>query len=211
MPAPATLIGSLDLTQPIRWGCPVIAEPADGWDTMTEKLLLPDAGFLAKGTQRPTPAGMVGKFFVQDVQITEWVAGYPLADVVSHGLANNKPAKWTAQGLTNEDPRLIFGLFATVWRDQYPRVTKRWISNLRPKIKDHVGISDVPYGHTYGLPALPWYKIQVGSEWDAYGWVGESRVIDELVGCDYCFVTDTWLLDLGYDRTDQTDAYYVGA
>lgn len=206
MPAPATLIGSLDLSQPVRWGCPVIAEPAEGWDTMTEKLILPDPGWLTKGTQRPAPAGLTGKFFVQDVQITEWVAGYPLATVISHGLANNKPAKWEASALINEAPFVELN-FVTAYKFQTPRVTKRWISETKPLLTDFVSLSLVPE-ETFGFPATAFSLSQSGQEWTASGWLGENRQIQPLVGCQACMVTDIYAYDMGYDRTDQTDPLF---
>ena len=216
-----TLIGNLDLSQPVSWGCPRVDEPPDGWDTLTEMLWLPDPGFLAKGTERPAPAGLAGRFWVQDFRVLDWYAGRPLCEVVSYGLANNKPEKWTGQGLVNEDPTLVFGVWATVFRWQMPRVTKRWISLTTPLLTDHVGVAYVPVrtitspsspspAVAYGAPEFPWTLVQAGKEWTATGWIGESRVNEQLVGADACLVTDTWLFDPGYDRTDQTDDLYTG-
>lgn len=200
MPAPITLIGNLDLSQPIAWGCPKIAEPPDGWDTMTEMLWLPDPGFLAKGTQRPTPAGLAGKFWVQDVRVMDWHAGRPLAEVVSHGLANNKPAKWSAQGIISEDTSLVWTA-STIYRAQAPRVTKRWISEIQPALFEHVGVYYAPE-ETFGLPATSFNLSGAYPDWTAIGWLGESRNPDQLVGAKTCLVTDVWIYDVGYDRVD---------
>ena len=200
MPAIITAIGNLDFNQPISWGCPKIAAPADGWDTLTEMLWLPDPGFLAKGTQRPAPAGLSGNFWVQDVRVQDWYAGRPLCEVVSYGLANGKPAKWSAQGITSEDTSLIWTA-STIYRAQAPRVTKRWISETQPALFDHVGVYYVPE-QTFGLPAVAFHLSGAYPTWAAAGWIGESRNPDQLAGCTTNLVTDTWLYDMGYDRVD---------
>lgn len=206
MPAPITAIGTLDFTQPIRWGCPRLDEPEDGWDTMTEMLLLPDPGFLAKGTQRPTPAGLTGKFWVQNVRIAEWHVGRPLAEVTSHGLANGKPAKWTGQAAVNEAPYVVTN-FVVAYKWTTPRVVKRWISETPVLITDFVSIPLVP-DETFGLPRTPYSLSQLGQEWTAFGWFGEDRRIEPLVGTDACLVTDIYAYDIGYDRTDITDPFF---
>lgn len=185
-----------------------LEQPAEGWDTLKEKLWLPHPYWLKKGQVREYqgPGAEQGTFIVQDLRTVDWWAGRPVVEVISKGIAyaDGKDYKIECSGGLNEDLSLASGAYlaATIWRLGYPRVTKYWVSLETPAILDHVGVASVP-PVTFGLPATPWAIAWVSaSSWTAAGWIGESRTPQRLPGSTACLVTDSWLYDLGYPDRD---------
>ena len=197
----------------IRIGCPLVEQPAQGWDILRETLWVPRRNYLPKGTPRQPPEGAEGLFVVQDERTVEYRGGFPVIELISLGLADGKPAKWTASAAAAEDLSLINANYYsapwTIWRQSYPRVTKMWIAHQPPNVLDHVSVPSVPE-QTFGLPATawelsPWVLSPAGDLWQASGWVGESRNVDTLPGAEMSLVVDTWLYDPGYvDRNEGT-------
>jgi hypothetical protein len=208
MPTPTTILGTYPDATPIRIGCPVVDEPAMGWDTLRETLWMPSRTALARGAVRSYDGGT---FYVQDLKVVEYRAGFPVMEVVSMGWANEtKAAKWDATANVAEDlsllnPEYVFlGSQITVWRWSFPRVIKQYISNAVPSIPAHIGVPSVP-DYLFGLPGQQWAIGALGTGWVASGWVGESRVPSLLPGTEVCLVTDSWIYDPGYlDRNEST-------
>lgn len=207
MPAINTILGvQPPVDRAILIGNPKLEQPATGWDVLTEKLWVPHPYFLRRGDLRDGPPPESGLFVVQEMPVVEWRAGRPIVEVTSLGIAcqDGKDYKIEGSGAINEDLSLASGeyLAATIWRLGYPRVTKTWVSLTTPAISDHVLVASVP-PETFGWPATPWSIAWVsGSSWEASGWIGESRVPQQLPGSKACLVTDTWLYDPGYADRD---------
>jgi hypothetical protein len=191
----AILIGNAELEQ-----------PAEGWDTLKEKLWLPDPYWLRRGTLRDGPGPEQGIFIVQDMRTVEWYAGRPVVEVISRGIASEagKDYKLECSGSLNEDISLASGVYLspTLWRLGYPRVTKLWVSLTTPAIYAHVGVASVP-PDTFGIGGSGWAMSWIAEDnWLAAGWIGESRTPQQLPGSTACLVTDTWLFDVGYADRD---------
>lgn len=203
-----TILGTYPDATPIRIGCPVVDEPAMGWDTLRETLWMPSRTALARGAVRSYDGGT---FYVQDLKVIEYRAGFPVMEVVSMGWANEtKAAKWDATANVAEDlnllnPEYVFlGSQITVWRWSFPRVIKQYLANAVPSIPSHIGVPSVP-DYLFGLPGQQWAISALGNGWQASGWVGESRVPSLLPGTEKCLVTDSWIYDPGYlDRNEAT-------
>lgn len=192
----------------IRLGCPTYESPAVGWDFMREELWVPRAHFIPRGTQRLPPAGAEGLFVAQEERILRYLAGFPVIELISIGLADGKPAKWSSSAAVAEDLQLLNMTYyspSTIWRQTYPRVTKLWIAHQPPDLLAHCGVPSVPE-ETFGQPRTPWSLYPAGGiAWNASGWVGESRNNDVLPGAQLTLVVDTWLYDPGYlDRNETT-------
>jgi hypothetical protein len=208
MPAATTILGAYPDATPIRIGCPVVEEPSMGWDSLRETLWMPSRTALPRGTVRSYDGGT---YYVQESRVVEYRAGYPVMEVTSLGWANaSKEAKWdatanVAEDLTLLNPEYVFiGSTITVWRWSFPRVIKQYLSTSIPSIPAHIGASLVPE-LTFGLAAQPWFISALGNGWQAFGWVGESRVPSVLPGTSVCMVTDSWIYDPGYlDRNEAT-------
>jgi len=205
MSAPIIVLGTAPPTaSEIAVAMPLVECPASGWDTMTERLWLPHPYYVARGATRTGPEG--GTFIVQDMRTVEWRGNRPIVEITSLGIAEvgGKAEKWECSGSISEDLSLASGLYLTptIWRAQYPRITKLWVSLTTPDIYDHVGVPDTP-AVLFGLPSGDWSMAWTAADnWTASGWIGESRVPQRLPGSTACLVTDTWLLDPGMDDRD---------
>jgi len=210
MAAITTILGNRPpVFGPVLIGVPKLERPASGWDILKETLWLPHYFWLNKGDVRDGPGPEGGTFIVQDINPVDWKAGRPIVEVISYGCAmqDGKEAKWESNASLGEDLSLangegVTGGSATIWRLGYPRVTKLWVSLTPQALGDHVGVHYAPE-ETFGLPATPWSISWVSADnWNASGWVGESRNPQRLPGCRAELITDTWLYDLGYADRD---------
>lgn len=192
-------------------GTPKLEQPATGWDTLHETLCLPHPFWLRKGMERDGPGPEGGRFWVQDMNVVEWRAGRPVVEVVSLGLAtqDGKDYKLECSATVSEDMTLTVNAPHNLWRTQYVRVSKQWVSPGPVSVLDHVNVPSLP-PDTFGLPAATWAMSWIAEDnWNASGWIGESRNPQKLVGCDACLVTDTWLYDPGYMDRDGSGALQV--
>lgn len=192
------------VNEAILIGNPELEQPAEGFDTLKEKLWLPDPFFIRRGTIRDYtgPGNEQGTFIVQDMRTVEWWAGRPVVEVISKGIAyaDGKPYKLEFTAGISED----LGLAATssIWRKGYPRVTMQWVSLTTPDVENHVHVAYEP-PDTFGLPGGAWGMAYVSdSNWAASGWIGENRTTQQLPGSKACLVTDSWLYDPGYNDRD---------
>ncbi|MHB1079823.1 MAG: hypothetical protein ACYC67_10490 [Prosthecobacter sp.] len=191
-------------------GNPEMEQPPEGWDTLKEKLWMPDPFFLRRGAIRDYtgPGNEQGTFIVQDMRTVDWWAGRPVVEVISQGIAyaDGKPYKLECSGGISED--LGLASTASIWRKGYPRVTMMWVSLTTPDLTDHIGVPGMP-PHLFGLASGNWSMAYVSdSDWVASGWIGENRSLQQLPGSLACLVTDTWIYDPGYlDRDGYTGIF----
>jgi len=189
----------------IAIGCPMLEQPASGWDILREILWLPHPFFIRRGQERDGPGPEGGRFIVQDIQPAGYKGGRPVVEVTSLGIAfaDGKDYKIECSaGLTEDLDLAADAISPTIWRLQYPRVTKLWVSLTTPAIYDHVGIASVP-PETFGIGGSAWGMSWVAADnWTASGWIGETRLPQQLPGSKACLVTDTWLYDPGYEDRD---------
>lgn len=194
-------------TQAIVIGCPLLEQPATGWDVLRETLWLPDPYFITCGSTRSGPQPQAGTFIVQDLRTVDWKGGRPIVEITSLGIALSagKDAKWDISWGISEDLSLASGLYIatpTIWRAGYPRVTKLYVSLTTPDVDAHVGVPDTP-AELFGLPSGDWSMAWTAADdWVASGWIGETRVPQRLPGSAACLVTDTWLYDTGMADRD---------
>lgn len=197
----------IDHEIPLR--CAEVEQPDTGWDTLREELWLPHRFWIRRGQVREGPGPEGGAFIVQNIRPLRMLAGRPVVEVTSLGIAtqDGKDYKLTCSGSLSEDLSLAStAISPTIWRIGYPRVTKQWVSLTTPKIFDHVAVASVP-PDTFGIGGGPWSMAWVSAtNWAASGWVGETRVPEQLPGSKACLVTDTWLFDVGYGDRDTTPA-----
>lgn len=189
-------------------GNPMLECPAEGWDTLRERLWLPHQFWLQRGTVREGPGPEGGTFIVQDFRTVEFWGGRPVVEVTSLGIAtqDGKDYKLEASAGISEDFGLAQSPYFTIWRFGYPRVTKLWVSLTPPLLYDHIGVASAP-PNTFGLPASAWSMAWVAADnWSAVGWIGETRNLQQLPGSHACLVTDTWLFDNGYTDRDGVPA-----
>jgi len=184
-------------------GTPQLDMPATGWDTLTERLWLPHPFWIPRGSLRDGPGPEGGLFVVQDMRVTEWLAGRPVVVLTSVGIAvqgeRDYKLECTGAGV-GEDLSLMAPSTYTIWRKSYPRVSKLWVSLTTPSVYDHVGVPSVP-PFTFGIGGANWSAIYVAeNNWSASGWMGEARNITRLPGSTACLVTDSWVYDPGEDR-----------
>ena len=192
--------------QAIQIECPLLEQPATGWDMLQEKFWVPHPFWFKRGDVREGPAPEGGTFIVQDSRVVAYKAGRPIVEVTSIGIAmqDGKDFKLECSASLGEDLSLASGgyLSPTIWRLTYPRVTKLWLSLTTPAIFDHVGVASLP-PDTFGIGGAPWSMAWVSAtDWAASGWMGESRVPQQLPGSKACLTTDTWVYDPGYDDRD---------
>lgn len=192
--------------QEVPIGRPVLERPADGWDVLREKLWLPHEFWIQRGAVREGPGPEGGFFIAQDFRTVEWLGGRPVVEVTSLGIATqgDKDYKIEASDSLSEDLSLASGTYLspTIWRVGYSRVTKLWVSLTTPALSDHVGVAYTP-PETFGLPSGGWNIAWVSAtNWEAVGWIGESRTPQKLPGSPACLVTDTWIYDNGYSDRD---------
>ncbi len=187
-------------------GRPVLERPAEGWDTLRERLWLPHEFWIPRGAVRDGPGPEGGIFIAQDFRTIEWWGGRPVVEVISLGIATQggKDFKLESSCGISEDLSLASGTYLspTIWRTGYPRVTKLWVSPTTVAIYDHVGLPSVP-PETFGIGGAAWSMSWTAADnWSASGWMGESRTPQRLPGSAYCLVTDTWVYDVGYADRD---------
>lgn len=187
-------------------GNPILDTPAEGWDTLKEKLWLPHPYFLRKGQMRDAPGPEQGTWIIQDIRVVDWWAGCPVCEVESKGIAyaDGKDFKLECSGGLSEDLSLAGAGYVThtIWRLGYPRVTKLWVSPTAVAIFDHVGVASNPpdlFGISSGAWSIAWTSA---TNWIASGWIGENRVVQKLPGSQACLVQDSWLFDPGYTDRD---------
>lgn len=206
MPAKTIILGTQPPTdREILIGNPSLEMPAVGWDVLREVAWLPHPYWLKRGDIRDAPPPESGLFVVQDLRILEWRAGKPIVEIFSLGIAtqDGKDYKLECSGSISEDLGLAINpISPTIWRSAYPRVTKLWVSLTTPAIYAHVNVSSMP-PDTFGIGGAAWSMAWVAPDnWVANGWIGESRVPQQLPGSKACLVTDTWLYDPGYEDRD---------
>jgi hypothetical protein len=210
MPAAVILGTQRPTTHEIVMGNPMLEQPAEGWDVLIERLWLPHPTWIRRGMVREGPAPEGGTFIVQDIRPLEWLAGCPVVQVISHGIAlqgEGKDYKLEGSGSISEDLSLASGLYLTptIWREGYYRVTKLWVAlnaDSEAPLDAHINVSYLPPS-TFGLPTNTWAMAWVSAtNWTAYGWRGESRTVQKLPGSPAGLVTDTWLYDPGNDDRD---------
>jgi len=180
----------------------VLESPAEGWDTLKERLWLPHEFWIPKGSVREGPPPEGGLFIVQDLRTVEWWGGRPVVEVFSLGIATQggKDFKVSGGASVNEDLSLMVNPTFTIWRKTYPRVLKRWVSLSTPSIYAHVGVPSVP-PETFGIGGAAWSSAWIADDnWGASGWMGDDRQLDRLPGSPACLVTDSWIYDPGEDR-----------
>jgi hypothetical protein len=199
--------------QAIQIECPLLEQPATGWDMLQEKFWVPHPYWFKRGDIREGPAPEGGTFVVQDSRVTGYKAGRPIVEVSSIGIAlqDGKDYKLEGSGSISEDLSLASGDagFPTIWRKAYPRVTKLWVSLTTPSIYGHVGIAYAP-PETFGISNHSWYMTWVdATDWTASGWMGESRVPQQLPGSKACLVTDTWIYDPGNEDRDGVPGHII--
>lgn len=194
----------------IQIECPLLEQPATGWDVLVEKFWVPNEYWFKRGDIREGSKPENGTFIVQDSRVIAWKAGRPIVEVTSFGIAlsDGKDFKLECSSSISEDLSLASGAYLspTIWRASYPRVTKLWVSLTTPAVFDHVLVASLP-PDTFGLPAVTWGIAWVSpTSWTASGWMGESRIPQQLPGSKACLVTDTWVYDPGYADRDGVPA-----
>lgn len=183
-------------------GNPELEQPAEGFDTLKEKLWLPHLCWLRKGALREAPGPEQGTFIVQDMRTVEWWAGKPVVEVISKGIATDDGKDYKLEFNAGMSEDLGLASTGSIWRMGYPRVTKQWVSLTTPAASAHVKNPYEP-PDTFGLPGGGWGMAYVSdSNWAASGWIGENRIIQQMPGSQACLVTDTWIFDTGYDDRD---------
>lgn len=184
--------------QPARLRLPVPQTPAEGFDTLTERLWVPFSPFFAKGTLRHDAEGR-GSYYVQDETVVDWQGGCPVVELVSRGLSDMAKAYKTAyRGPTLLDPNSPQS--ATWWKPDHARVIV-WGVTLTKPVTHYQSLPLVP-PETYGLPEQPWTRVNIGivgagatPVWRGNGWLLEDRQVDSLPGGGAHLFTDTYLYD----------------
>lgn len=191
-------------------GRPEVDTSSDNWDVMRERLWVPHSPYFQAGDRRDhilQPQLMGARMMVQSERVVDILAGYPVIELTSLGLAQTKPWKIVTDG----DVQGSIGTWDGVIRN-LPTVTVYWFSDTLMDTKSMVPRPGVPpetfgWAASAGSGGVGWYLI--GRTIEPLPVVTGSRAAQSgltpfdtpnvLPRPTFCFVTDRYVYDFNSD------------
>ncbi|MES2596380.1 MAG: hypothetical protein V4662_13630 [Verrucomicrobiota bacterium] len=178
----------------VRIGPPRISRNDKDWDVMEESLWMKDFTIIAPGANRSGVTQFTtDRFIVDSVKVLRYMAGYPVAQVISKGWAGTKAARWDFRRNVTGDAN-SFNLGGQAYA-----IATEFQSSLPSGIYNAAGSPGAIPAQRWGMVnavTTPGSFVPLQGSWGAYyqpgsvGWYIAGREVDTLAdGATSKFVT----------------------